>query len=186
MKIHVTRTDAQQEEVHKQESRQAVLHAAVEELRMEHKRIWNESDEAKAKIANAENQNRKLQQQLNTAETEMQKLVADRDSLTTTLGAVQLSLLLLRVKLDTPRTCAVVVLYLQSPCELTLRLPRTTSRQPKHPASSSPTRTISWRLTNCSWRVKSSCKHSSLLRFKSVRSALCLLLRAVAQLIVRN
>ena len=92
MKIHVTRTDAQQEEVQKQESRQTVLHAVVEELKLEHRRIWKESDEAKAKIADAENQNRKLQQQVSAAETELQKLVADRDSLASTLGAAQLSL----------------------------------------------------------------------------------------------
>ena len=95
MKIHVARTDAQQEEVHKQESRQTVLHSVVEELKLEHIRIWKESDEAKAKIANAENQNRNLKQQLSTAEKELQKLVADRDSLATALGAVVQALLLL-------------------------------------------------------------------------------------------
>ena len=100
MKIHVTRTDAQQEEVHKQESRQTVLHSVVEELKMEHIRIWKESDEAKAKIADAENQNRNLKQQLSTAEKELQKLVADRDNLATALGAAVQALLLLRVKLD--------------------------------------------------------------------------------------
>ena len=145
MKIHVARTDAQQEEVHKQESRQTVLHSVVEELKMEHIRIWKESDEAKAKIANAENQNRNLKQQLSTAEKELQKLVADRDSLATALGAVVQALLLLWVKLDSLQQLghAAVLLYLQSLCELTLRLPRKTSRQQKNPAASSPARMIS-------------------------------------------
>jgi predicted RNase H-like nuclease (RuvC/YqgF family) len=84
--MHVTRTDAQNEEVQKQESRQELLHAVVQELKKEHTRIWKESDEAKDKIANAANENRSLRQQLSTAEKELQKTVADRDTLATERG----------------------------------------------------------------------------------------------------
>ena len=86
VKMHVIRTDAQHEEVQKQESRQTLLHSVVEELKAEHSRIWKEAGEAKHKIANAENENRSLRQQLSTAEKELQKTVADRDSLAAQLG----------------------------------------------------------------------------------------------------
>lgn len=87
VKIHVARTDAQYEEVQKQESRQTVLHSVVEELKVEHARIWKEAGEASAKITDAENENRNLRKQLSTAEKELHKTVADRDSLRTDLGA---------------------------------------------------------------------------------------------------
>ena len=84
--MHVIRTDAQHEEVQKQESRQHLLHSVVEGLKAEHSRIWKEAGEAKDKIGNAENENRNLRQQLSTAEKELQKTVADRDSLAAELG----------------------------------------------------------------------------------------------------
>eukprot|EP01043_Picozoa_sp_COSAG02_P029151 COSAG02_NODE_1801_length_10895_cov_4.369767_3_plen_117_part_00 len=88
VKIQVTRTDAQQEEVQKQEKRQTCLHAVVQELKAEHSRIWKEADEAKNMIANAASENRSLLQQLSTAEKELHKTVADRDSLATELGTL--------------------------------------------------------------------------------------------------
>jgi predicted RNase H-like nuclease (RuvC/YqgF family) len=84
--MHVIRTDTQHEEVQKQEKRQASLHAVIQELKAEHSRIWKEADEAKNDIANATSENRSLLQQLSTAEKELQKTVADRDSLATELG----------------------------------------------------------------------------------------------------
>lgn len=85
--MHVTRTDAQREEVTKQESRQSLLHSVIEKLKLEHGRIWKEADEASAKISNAENENRNLRQQLSTAEKELQTTADDRDSVKFELGA---------------------------------------------------------------------------------------------------
>lgn len=85
--IQVARTNAHHEEVQKQESRQDALHAVLTELKKEHNRIWNESDEAKTKIANAAVENRTLKQQLSRAEKELQNIAADRDSLATARGA---------------------------------------------------------------------------------------------------
>jgi septal ring factor EnvC (AmiA/AmiB activator) len=82
----VTRTDAQKDEIQKQDARQKQLGAVIDRLKDEHRRIWTETGEAKEKIASAEAENRSLRQQLSTAEKELQNIAADRDSLKAELG----------------------------------------------------------------------------------------------------